>query len=109
MGFTSASGSTPDAVAVAPTGEPFPWVLTGESLTKTGATTMWDALRTLRPQWLRARARSDVYVFVQGIPYGPVRALQLLNVRDVRRVEFLDALAATSLYGGGRVLLVELH
>jgi hypothetical protein len=84
-------------------------VLTGEDLLRTGAANVFDALRTLRPEWLRERQDTQVYVFVQGIAHGSVRTLRDMQVRSVRRVEFLDALAATSLYGGGRVILIELN
>lgn len=96
-----------------------PNVLTGDQLRATDATTVWDALRRLRPQWLRPRATSSLVeplseepiVYVQGIRHGPLRSLQQMNIDRVRRVEFIDRRDATTRFGtghGGGVIMVDL-
>ena len=96
-----------------------PNVLTGDELRETQAANLWDALRRLRPQWLRARASSSLIggdgdepvVYVQEIRYGALRTLQQMNIDQVRRVEFIDGRDATTRFGtghGGGVIMVDL-
>lgn len=95
-------------------------LLTGDQIRETDATNLWDALRRLRPQWLRARATTSLVgpsmaaepvVYVQGIRYGELRDLQRMNVDVVRQVEFIDAADATTRFGTGHsggVIMVDL-
>ena len=85
-------------------------VLTGDELRGTGAGNVWEAVRRLRPLWLQ-RGRAVPVVYVAGIPHGAIRTLQLMNVDQVRRVEFLNGRDATTRYGTGHsggVILVDL-
>lgn len=94
-------------------------VLSGEELRQTGVANLWDALRRLRPQWLRARASGSLIspaaqepvVFLHGVEYGPLRSLQQMNIDQVRRVEWVDGRTATTRFGtghGGGVIMVDL-
>jgi len=94
-------------------------VLTGDELRETRTANVWDALRQLRPRWLRPRATSSLVeplaeepiVYVQGIRHGPLRSLQQINLDNVRRVEFIDGRDATTRFGtghGGGVLMIDL-
>jgi hypothetical protein len=110
------TGSTSGTVALASN----PDVLTGDELRATGTGNVWEAVRRLRPTWLRARsgAASVVspqgttpVVYVAGIRHGDLRTLQTMNVDQVRRVEFINARDATTRFGtgvGGGVILVDL-
>ena len=96
-----------------------PNVLTGDDVRRTGIGNLWDALRRLRPQWMRARGQTSMVgqravepvVYVAGVPHGDLRSLQRMNTLQVRRVEFIDALDATTLFGtgvSGGVIMVDL-
>lgn len=115
-GASEASGAG-DATRAAAEGSPN--VLSGDALRETAAANVWDALRQLRPQWLRARAAASLIppeaaepiVYLHGIRHGPLRTLQRMNIDQVRRVEFLDGPTATTRFGtghGGGVILVDL-
>jgi hypothetical protein len=70
-----------------------------------------DAIRRLRPNWLRSRAAPTPATFRQGgmepalrldgIMRGSLEELQTLPVREVREITFLSATEATTLYGTG--------
>lgn len=94
-------------------------VLTGDQLRATGSANLWDALRQLRPEWLRGRAAASLIsgegdepvVYLHGIHHGPVRTMQQMNIEQVRRVEFVDGRDATTRFGtghGGGVIMVDL-
>ena len=94
-------------------------VLSGDQLRETGGTTLWDALRQLRPQWLRPRASASLIsgagdepiVYLHGIEHGGLETLQRMNIDQVRRVEFVDGRDATTRFGTGHgsgVILVDL-
>jgi hypothetical protein len=94
-------------------------VLTGDEVRRTGVGNLWDALRRLRPQWMRARGTASMVgqravepvVYVAGLLHGDLRTLQRMNTIQVRRVEFIDALDATTRFGTGHsggVILVDL-
>jgi hypothetical protein len=92
-------------------------VLTGDEIRATGHGNVWEALRKLRPLWLRARGGTGTVVspatapvvYVGGIPFGNPRTLQTMSVDQVRRIEYVDAHDAATRYGRlGGVILVEL-
>lgn len=96
-----------------------PNVLTGDQLRETNAVNVYDALRQLRPQWLRARASASLVspsaetpiVYLHGIHHGPISTLLDMNIDRVRRVEFIDGRDATTRFGtgyGGGVIMVDL-
>ena len=94
--------------AAAPHGEPD--LLTAEQLAGYRHQNAYDAIRQLRPQWLRsARGQSSIVestssqrglrVYVDGILFGRAPDLRSLEVRAIREVRFLDAPKATLQYG----------
>jgi len=125
-GCASAGGGEGEAAsgeplaATAPAEVTAPNVLTGDQLRRTDTSNLWDALRRLRPQWLRARADislvsgddgGEPIVYVHGIRHGELRTLQQMNIDQVRRVEFIDGRDATTRFGtghGGGVIMVDL-
>ena len=70
-----------------------------------------DAIRQLRPNWLRSRATPTPAAFrdgglepalsVDGIIRRGLEELETLPVRDVVQITFLSAAEATTLYGTG--------
>lgn len=85
-------------------------LLTAEQLAGHGHQNAYDAIRQLRPQWLRsARGQSSIVessssqrglrVYVDGILFGKASDLRSLEVRAVREIRFLDAGKATLQYG----------
>jgi hypothetical protein len=95
-----------------------PNLLTGDQLRETNVGNVYDALRRLRPQWLRTRGASSIVspeatepvVYVSGIRRGEPRTLQNVNVDQVRSVQFIDARDATTRFGtghGGGVIMVD--
>jgi hypothetical protein len=84
-------------------------VLTAEDLQQTTENTVWDAIRRLRPQWLRTRGRTSLTgqspdepaVYVGGTRYGALRDLRQMQVFQVTRVRFIEPIEATTLFGTG--------
>jgi hypothetical protein len=90
-----------------------PNLLTAEDLAGVVDLTTLDAIRRLRPNWLRSRAAMSPESFQRGGDTPAVRLdgvissgldqLQDLPVRDVQEISFLSAADATTLYGTGYV------
>ncbi len=80
-------------------------VLTGEQLRDTHQTTVFDALRRLRPQWLRARGAArvsgnlTVSVFMGRQRMGNVDFLRTLDPQAVRELRLYTASDATTMFG----------
>lgn len=85
-------------------------VLTEAELADAQHLDVYDAVRRLRPVWLRsqrgqdsltprAAARRGVRVYLDGVHFGDIDALRNLNVADVREIRHLDAREATQRYG----------
>ncbi len=94
-------------------------ILTGDEIRETGAENMWQALRMLRPLWLRGRTGPASVVSPQGEPptvyvagrYGTLQELTTMNVSQVRRAEFITSQDAATRFGtgpAGGMILVEL-
>ncbi len=68
-------------------------------------------VRLLRPRWLRARLQATpgnpnpVYpvVYVDHLPYGTVDSLYGISTNMIERIEYLNALDATTFYGTGHM------
>lgn len=81
--------------------------LTAEQLMETGEDNLLDAIRRLRPQWLRVRGPSrspalgpvEVAVFVDDVRSGGASALSRIQIESVASVEFISATDATTRYG----------
>jgi hypothetical protein len=73
--------------------------------TQVQASNAYDIVRTLRPQWLRARSADDmqgatrIWVYVDGTQYGDVESLRQISVADTGSIRYLNAAAATLRYG----------
>jgi hypothetical protein len=111
-------GPQPDIMSVSAPSGSSPNVLTGDQLRETNVGNVYDALRRLRPQWLRARGTASIVspestepvVYVSGIRRGELRTLQNVNVDQVQSVEFIDGRDATTRFGtghGGGVITVD--
>jgi hypothetical protein len=110
----------PDALQASVPARSSPNRLTGDEVRATTAGNLYDAVRRLRPQWLRARGASSIIspeateavVYVSGIRQGDLRTLQNIGVDSVNGVEFIDARDATTRWGtghGGGVILVDIQ
>lgn len=70
-----------------------------------------EAIRRLRPGWLRARgmARSTPNVYVNGMRQGNIDELSSLRASDVLEMEYLTAAEATNRFGtnntGGAIVV----
>lgn len=69
--------------------------------------TLYEALRALRPRWLQARSSATLRdpepqtarVYLDGQPFGGVNDLRMLLPDDVGEVRFLSASDATTRFG----------
>jgi len=85
-----------------------PNLITAEELAEFSTGTAQDAVRRLRPSWLRSRGTisgggnaSLPRVFVDGRDYGSTNSLGDFNVDSVAELEFMSATDATTRYGTG--------
>jgi hypothetical protein len=77
-------------------------LITGEELTQTGElTTLFDAIRRLRPTWLRGRGNLSAKVFIDGVELGGTGVLRDYRVDEVRECRFVPAADATMRFGTG--------
>ena len=90
--------------------------ITGQQLMDTNRNDLYQAIQSLRPQWLRSRgttsvsAPTEVAVFLNDSPYGTVRDLASIPIDAVADVRFLTATEAGGRYGtlagsGGLILV----
>ena len=98
-------------VLLAGTGEPAAAqdrvVITAPELASSGASTVYDAIRRLRPQLLRARPSGYLMYFSERRPLvavdeavkGSLEVLQDMPVGEAALVEYIDARAAKQRYG----------
>ncbi len=95
-------------------------VITGEELMGTHASTVYDAIRQLRPEFLNTRGRSSIMspaadvprVFVDNMEMGDIEFLKSVNPSHVARVERLSPEQATTRWGTGYIggaILVTTH
>ena len=81
----------------------------GDELRQSSSNNVYDALRDLRPQWFRPRARAsltferaqDPVVYISGVREGPLSTLRGIELSDVLRIEFINPLDATTRFGTG--------
>lgn len=92
-------------------------LISAEEVAKSSASTAYDLVKTLRPQWLRARGISTgqpdpsgggvsdpgggIMVYVDGMRRGTVDELENIGVERVQEMRFLNANDATQKYGTG--------
>lgn len=93
-------------------------VLLPDEIEAIAATTAYDAVSRLRPEWLRRRGQislqdpsaGEVVVYLDGVRYGGPRSLETIRVEIVAHMEYLDASDATTRFGtghGGGAILVR--
>jgi hypothetical protein len=96
-----------------PTPNKDPDVITADELAKTsGGSTVYDAVRQLRPNWeMRARPtavvrqnQAQLIVYVDGTRYGGFDSLRLLKWRGVSSVRYYSPGSAEAQFGSGHLL-----
>ncbi len=74
-------------------------------LERTSATTAYEAVQRLRPDWLKKRGRGSfsrsepIQVYVDDHHAGTLGALGQLPIGHVRSMQFLDGILATQRFG----------
>lgn len=69
----------------------------------------YEAVRQLRPRWVRSRGPSSLQglayakVYLNGAHYGGLESLRRIPVQDVAEIRFLSASDATTRFGTGHV------
>lgn len=90
-------------------------VITSEQLDGVGRISVYDAVRRLRPAWLRNRGYDSfqrtvaVRVYLDGQSFGLVDDLRNMQTTNVATIRWLDGMAATQRFGmdhGAGVILV---
>lgn len=84
-------------------------VLAASEIASANVTTAYEAVRQLRPEFLRSRGVQSIrsgtpeqpVVYVNGIRAGGLEALQRIMAMDVQLVRHVDARDATTRYGTG--------
>jgi hypothetical protein len=73
---------------------------------------VYQALRRLKPQWIRNRGqavitdpgRESLRVYMNGAPYGRAASLTQIQIRNVEEIQFLDSRRATLRFGTDHTL-----
>lgn len=84
-------------------------VLLSDEIERTSAVTAYDAVRQLRPEWLRRRGRSSIQnanaevlvIYLDGTRLGNVRTLSTVTAASILEIRHLDATDATTRFGTG--------
>lgn len=80
--------------------------ITHEEIETAIAGNAYDAVRLLRPRWLRPRMTSGVgeaypMVYMRGQRYGAIGWLQTIRCENVREIRYVNARDATTRWGMG--------
>ncbi len=93
-------------------------VITAEELATTSELNAYDAVRRLRPMWLRMRGpvslslqeRAGVRIYVNGTRRGQIDELRAFQATDIESITYLSAPEATTRFGidhsDGAILVV---
>lgn len=100
----ASGGTTPDSRA-----SPERHRLSYEELQALPPTNAYEAVRQLRPAWLRSRAgtlrtatgRVPPQVFLDGRPFGALVALYDFGTKTIQEIQFISGTDATIRYGTG--------
>ncbi len=78
-------------------------LITAEELSELSVSTAYEAVRRLRPAWLRARGRSGLPVVYRNNNRwgGDPRSLEDIRIDVITEMRFLSAGDATTRYGTG--------
>jgi hypothetical protein len=90
-----------------------PDVLTAEDLQTVQDLSAYDAVRRLRPAWMRARgagtARATPIVYVDGMRRGSLDELSSVRASEIQEIRYLSASEATTRFGtnntGGAIVV----
>lgn len=63
----------------------------------------YEAVRRLRPAWLRSRTTDGPSVYVDGMRGGGMDDLRTLDTADIQEIRFLSASDATTRFGTNNV------
>lgn len=104
VGFGAACGSTGGAG-----GGGNPDLITREQIDEAPVATAFELIERMRPRWLRPRTQGSfsstepVYaeVYMDGRRFGPVNSLHQISTTSIDRIEYVDALDATTRFGTG--------
>jgi len=83
--------------------------LTRQEIMETHTNDVYEAVRILRPNWLRKRGAmsvtqsSDIVVYMDNVAIGGPEALRSVPVSTVTSMQFLDASSATQRWGTNHV------
>jgi hypothetical protein len=88
-----------------------PDLITREEIEAANDPHAYDLIRRVRPRWLRARTQGSfgnpepmfANVYVNELRFGDLNSLQRLDIRSIERIEYVDALDATTRFGTGNV------
>ncbi len=108
----SACSSSNAARGMSPTPESDPDLITADELAKTAGSTVYDAIRQLRPTWeMRARPtavvrsnQAQLIVYVDGTRYGGFDSLRQLKWRSVAVVRYYSPGSAEAQFGPGHLV-----
>lgn len=86
-------------------------VITEEQIAKTDATTAYEAIRVLQPNFLVSRGPTSFYntssplpnVYLDDVQYGPITTLTLIPARDIASIRLYRAWEATYKFGTGNM------
>lgn len=84
-------------------------LLTREEIAASTASTAYELLQQLRPQFLRGRGVSSVndprpvlpVVYMNNVHHGDLESLRMISVREISEVRFISAADATTRWGTG--------
>lgn len=99
-------GVEPDLSRSLPGGR---FVIRANDLERTGVKTAGEAVRLLRPEWLRGRGthilgegpNETIQVYLDDVRLGGLRFLDDVSASTIRSIHFFDAAAATLRWGAG--------
>ena len=86
-----------------------PDLITRAQIEESPVTTAFDLVERVRPRWLRPRTQASFsspeptypVVYMDGRRFGEVGSLHQISTTSVDRIEFIDALDATTRFGTG--------
>ncbi len=110
--FLAACSSPNAARSESPTPSHDPDLIVADELARTTGSTVFDAVRQLRPNWeMRARPtammrqnQGQLIVYVDGTRYGGFDSLRLLKWRSVSTVRYYSPGGAEAQFGPGHLL-----
>ena len=93
-------------------------MITADEIAQSNAATAYDAVKRLRPEFLRTRGVTPAHgmqaptpvVYLDGSLYGPLGTLSNITASSILSIEYLNAMDATQRYGinhdAGAILVV---